>query len=166
MAVTGAVDLASLAGCIGSSSNGGGGSEVPLIITHDMVVSAATVRKNQAPCSLENRYLHGQRVIFRIRVIDPETGEKLDDSSLKGVSVKIEKGDGQTVDGYYSKHPPENPTDYYWVVPWTVPEEFPAGPVDYDIIVNAERSAKSYRFDVPPANLTVLNGSYAPDKSG
>ncbi|MFB6169538.1 MAG: hypothetical protein ABEJ06_00170 [Haloarculaceae archaeon] len=164
LAAAGVSGLASLAGCLGavqSGDGGDGGSTSPLIVTHDTVLSAETVGKNQAPCSLQNQFLHGQKVIFRIDVIDPDTGEELDDKAVDGVSVNIKNGDGQTVDAFYSPHPPDNPTDKYWVAPWTIPGSFPAGPVNYEIVVDASREAKVHRFDVPPANLMVLEGTFS-----
>ncbi|MFB6163872.1 MAG: hypothetical protein ABEJ31_01820 [Haloarculaceae archaeon] len=145
----------------GSNTTSPGGSDtVPYIVNADTVVSAETTAQGQGPCSLQNQFLHGQKVIFRAKVIDPETGDELTGEDLSGVKVDIKSGSAPTIPMGYGPHPPQQPADEYWVAPWTVPDGFPKGQVDYSIVVEGDRSAKTVRFDIPPSSLTVLEGTY------
>ncbi|MFB6170961.1 MAG: hypothetical protein ABEJ23_00385 [Haloarculaceae archaeon] len=137
------------------------GEQTPLIVMYDTVLAAETTAEGQAPCSLTNRFLHGQKVIFRVNVINPDTGEEMGTDALSRVAVDIKNGGGQTVEANYGKHPPQQPMDEYWVAPWTVPDSFPAGPVDFSIVAEDGREAKTYGFDIPPSSLTVLEGTYS-----
>lgn len=138
------------------------GSDAPYIVDHDTVVAAETPAQGQGPCSLQNRFLHGQKVVFRVKVVDPATGDQLTGDDLSGVTVNVESGSAPTLDMEYGPHPPKNPTDEYWVVAWTVPDGFPAGPVEYAIEVAGDHPAKTVSFNVPPSNLVVLEGTYSP----
>lgn len=164
IAATGGAGLAALAGYAGPNSHGASAQSQPeFIVTHDTVVSAETLAQDQAPCSPESQFLHGQKVIVRVLVIDPGTGEKLEDQTLDSVSLVVENGDGeQTVEGDYGPHPPDDPNaEKYWVVPWTIPEDFPTGPVKYGLLVETIDPVEQVRFDVPTSRLTVLDGTYS-----
>lgn len=155
----GASALVGLTGC-SAITGGDGGEQAPLIVTHDMVIGAGTTRENQAPCSLTNQFLRGQRVIFRVDVVNPDTGETMTGEGLSRVAVEITSGGGATAEAAYGPHPPDDPTDEYWVAAWPIPTDFPPGPVDYGIVVENGRPTRSVTFDVPPSNLTVLEGTY------
>ena len=146
------------------SSSTTSGSNSPYLIDHDTVV--VTPSGNEAPCSLQNRFLHGQKLTFRVKVVDGQTGNELTGKDLKGVTIDIQNGSAPTLPMKFMAHPnPKHPLDHYWVVPWTVPKGFPTGPVNYSIEVSGSHSTKTVSFDLPPSSLTVLKGTYTPPKT-
>jgi hypothetical protein len=99
----------------------------------DLFIDGDIVRGNQpgAPgpiCVLNNQFKHLEKVVFRFRVRDKD-GKLLDDKALKSLAVELP--DGQKVDGYYGGHPPQGATDYFWVVVWIVPKDYPNGTFVY-----------------------------------
>jgi hypothetical protein len=99
----------------------------------DLFVDGDIVRGNQpgAPgpiCVLNNQFKHLEKVVFRFRVRDKD-GTLLDDKGLK--SLVVEMPDGQKMEGFYGGHPPGGFTDYFWVVVWVVPKDYPSGTFVY-----------------------------------
>lgn len=130
----------------------GNATSSPLIVTHSIVVSGGTHTPNEGPCSLQSRFYHGQKVIFRIKVVNPQTGAEMNGSQLSGVSVKLPNG--KSVKAQYRHH--GNGT--FWIAPWTIPSSYPSGTVNYQIAVNGS-NAKAVRYNVHDSQLTVLNSS-------
>jgi len=130
-------------------------SDPPLIVSDSIVISGDTaLAPGQSDCGVTNQFYHGQKAVFRIKVIDPQTGQPMNDSQLQGVSVHITSGGGQTLPAKFGTHGP----DQFWAVAWTVPASFPSGQVNYTIDVTGQQ-AQTVSFAVPPSQLTVLNKS-------
>jgi hypothetical protein len=99
----------------------------------DLFVDSDIVRGNQpgAPgpiCVLNNQFRHLEKVVFRFRVRD-QSGKLLDDKELK--SLVVELPNGQKIDGYFGGHPPNAPTDFFWVGVWIIPKDYPEGTFTY-----------------------------------
>src|ERR1043165_4572003 len=74
-------------------------------------------------CILNNRYLRGEAVAFRQRVMKPD-GTPATAMDLK--SVEVELGNGTKVPLHYGGHG-NPPTDFFWSSFWTIPANFPTG---------------------------------------
>jgi hypothetical protein len=110
----------------------------------DIFIEGDIVRGNQpgAPgpiCVLNNQFKHLEKVVFRFRVTDKD-GKVLDDKGLKGIAVELP--DGQKVDGYWGGHPPQGPTDFFWVVVWIVPKDYPNGTFIYRAVATDMKGNK------------------------
>ena len=128
-------------------------SNAPLIVTQDVVVSGdKPLAPGQSDCGLTNQFYHGQKAVFRIKVIDPQTGKPMSASQLKGVTVHISSGGGKTLQATYQKQG----NDTFWVAPWVIPNSFPSGSVHYTISVTGQHS-QTVQFNVPESEMTVLN---------
>jgi hypothetical protein len=77
---------------------------------------------------LNNQFKHLEKVVFRFRVRD-QSGKLLDDKELK--SLVVELPNGQKIDGYFGGHPPNAPTDFFWVGVWIIPKDYPEGMLTY-----------------------------------
>ena len=102
----------------------------------DLFIEGDIVRGNQpgAPgpiCVLNSQFKHLEKVVFRFRVRDRD-GKLLDDKGVK--SLIVEMPDGQKMAGYYGGHPPGGFTDYFWVVVWVVPANYPSGTFVYKAV--------------------------------
>ena len=138
------------------------GSADKMIVVHDIVRGSNNVSKDQAPvrvCVLNSRFLHNEEVVWRIKVVDPRTGDFLDGKALSKVEVKLASGEIFTAK--YGTHPRQNPTDYFWTTAWTIAEGYPTGAVPYTITAaHADgRTGMSVTFNVNLSQLTILAGA-------
>jgi hypothetical protein len=127
-----------------------------------LFVSGDMERGNQqgAPpaCVLNNVFLHGEKVVWRVRVQDP-SGKELDDKGVK--SVHVELPDGQKIQGRWGAHPPRQPTDHLWSVAWIIPGNYPTGTFDYKVVVeDMQGNTQTWEpFKVATSQLRVLDGA-------
>jgi hypothetical protein len=80
-------------------------------------------------CILNNRYIRGEAVAFRIRIQKPD-GAVADGGALK--SVEVELGNGQKLPAHFGGHGMP-PTDFFWSLFWTIPGDFPTGSLGYKV---------------------------------
>ena len=80
-------------------------------------------------CILNNRYMRGEAVAFRIRIQKPD-GTVADNMYLK--SVEVELGNGQKLPSHFGGHGMP-PTDFFWSLFWTIPGDFPTGSLGYKV---------------------------------
>ena len=77
-----------------------------------LFISSDMERGNQAgappACVLNNVFLHGEKVVWRTRVLDAD-GKVLGKDDLKSVVVELQ--DGKKIDAAFGGHPPRAPTD-------------------------------------------------------
>ncbi len=107
-------------------------------------------------CVLTSQFKRGDQVVWRIRVLDPATGQGLDNKALKRVQVQL--AGGQAFNARYGGHPPKGtPTDHFWSVSWKIPADYPTGSLSYTVNAVAEdgRSASWQPFKMAPSQLTV-----------
>ena len=107
-------------------------------------------------CVLQNQYKRGEAVAWRIRVLKPD-GTPADNTFLKSVEVQL--GNGQKLPARYGPHG-NPPTDYFWSLFWTIPQNFPTGSLGYK--VNATMQDNSVvtwePFTRPATQLMVIAG--------
>ncbi len=128
-----------------------------LFIDSDTVLGPTNLTEEEQPlktCVQMSRFAHNEEVVWRVKVIDPVTGEPMDDTALESVVVVM--GD-QTLDLHYGPHPRDTPVDFFWTVGWEVPEDYPTGTVNYTIEATAAdgRTGTWQEFGVEAAMLTV-----------
>lgn len=133
---------------------------VSLIVYGDMVQGGKNVPEDQREaksCVLNNRFPRNSEVVWRVRVLDPVTGESMDDTMLDTVEVTL--GDGEVLAMRYGGHPPQQNRDFYWTTPWTVPKDYPTGTLTYTVMATATdgRSGEFKPFDVPSSMLTIID---------
>lgn len=87
-------------------------------------------------CVLSNVLHQGEIVGFRVRVIDPMTGDSLKEGDIASVIIHLE--DGQNLETTYGPHPGPNPTDSYWRVGWEIPLNYPTGTLRYTVEAKAK----------------------------
>ena len=80
-------------------------------------------------CILSNRYMRGEAVAFRQRVLKAD-GTPATNMDLK--SVEVELGNGEKLPLHYGGHG-NPPTDFFWSSFWTIPDNFPTGSLGYKI---------------------------------
>jgi hypothetical protein len=128
-----------------------------LFIDGDTVLGPTNLTEEERPlktCVQMSRFAHNEEIVWRVKVIDPASGEPMDDSALE--SVQVVMGD-QTLDLHYGPHPRDNPVDFFWTVAWEVPEDYPSGTVSYTLEATAVdgRTGTWEQFAVQAAMLTI-----------
>lgn len=125
-----------------------------LVIVHDVVQGNENIQDDKdftlKHCQTKSRWLHNERMIWRIKVLDPQTGELMDDKTVAQVEVKLP--DGKVLPTRYANHggTKEKPMDAFWTAGWTIPEGFPSGEFRYDVRAAGKdsRSGKLIEFTV------------------
>lgn len=128
-----------------------------LAITADTVwgpKNLAADERAASVCVQKNRFARNEEIVWRAKVIDPATGEPMDDAALASIVVELPD---QTLEMRYGPHPKDNPTDFFWTVAWLVPENYPSGELPYTIEATATdgRTVTFEQFRVTPARLAI-----------
>lgn len=107
-------------------------------------------------CVLQSRFMRGEAVAWRIRVLNPD-GSVADDSVLK--SLVVELGNGAHIELEYGPHG-DPPTDYFWANHWNIPADYPTGTVGYKVMATLQDdSVVTWQpFTRPGTQLTVIEG--------
>lgn len=106
-------------------------------------------------CILWNRFSPGERVVFRARVTDAQTGQIVPDAE---VVARLE--DGTTVTLHYGPHPPPHvgPSfEDYWTGVWAIRPDTPMGIVRYTIEATAgDRTGRFEPINNMNSQLTIV----------
>lgn len=149
---------------------------VPAPGLDQLIVSADMVRGHTGPqgvlCALNSQYQRGEMVVWRMRVTDPATGERLPMSTAellemsadgemtselaKNFNVTVHLGDGQEGAMRFGPHPGNDPVDYFWTWSWSIPDDYPTGMLDYHITVDWPAQGKSGRWDPLAVGISKL----------
>ena len=107
-------------------------------------------------CVLNNQYKRKEAVAFRVRIMKPD-GDVADNKVLKTVTVEL--GNGQKVPMHYGGHGMP-PTDYFWSIFWTIPENHPTGSVGYKVVatMNDGSEVEWKPFNRATTALMVVDG--------
>lgn len=137
-----------------------GGTANELIVYGDIVQGGKNISEDQRAdrsCVLTSRFPRNSELVWRVRVIDPETRQTMDDTMLEKVEVIL--SDGQVFEMEFGAHPgpPRPARDYYWTVPWTVPQDYPTGTFSYTVRATdpAGRVGEYKPFDIPSSLPTI-----------
>jgi hypothetical protein len=110
-------------------------------------------------CVLNNQYKRKEAVAFRIRIL-AANGEVADGKLLK--SVMVELGNGQKLAAKYGGHGMP-PTDYFWSLFWTIPDNAPTGTVGYKVVATMmdDTTVEWKPFNRATTELMVVEGEPA-----
>ncbi len=93
----------------------------------DTVLGSTNVPDDQVTnrsCVQTNRFPHGGQIVWRARVMDPVTGNYLDDKAVSKIQVKL--ANGNTMDMKYGAHP-KTSQNFFWTTSWIIPADAPTG---------------------------------------
>lgn len=105
-------------------------------------------------CVLNSQFKRGDRVAFRVRVMDPK-GQPADDKKLKTVMIQLP--DGKQFPMRYGAHPPKDSTDHFWSASWGIPADYPTGTFAYKVIAtDMDNQTQAWSpFNVDKSQLTI-----------
>jgi hypothetical protein len=130
---------------------------LPLAVSADTVWGPLNVPEDQRGgqvCVLGSRFPRNSEIVWRARVLDPDTGTELDDTAT---TVEVRLADGQVFEMRYAPHPRENPTDFFWTTSFDIPVDYPSGTLNYEIVATTTdgREGSFAPFNVAPSLLTI-----------
>ena len=128
-----------------------------LFIDADTVWGPANIPEDERAsksCVQTNRFARNEEIVWRVKVLDPVTGEPMDDTMLESVQVVLPD---QVLDMRYGPHPRDTPADFFWTYGWDIPEDYPTGELAYTVSAASTdgRSGVYEQFGVSPARLII-----------
>lgn len=120
-----------------------------LFFEGDMVLAQA--------CVLNNRFRRNEGVVWRVRVLDAQTGHPLDAKGLR--SLVIQLPDGQTIPMKHGGHPRGGNDDHFWSTSWKVPENYPTGTFAYTVVATdlSGNVTRWQPFAIKMSQLTIVD---------
>lgn len=101
----------------------------------------------QGGCVLSSQFVSGDKIIFRMNVVDGN-GEQVEDADLK-----VHLSTGEELEMAYGPHG----NDHFWVVAYPVTEDTPTGQLEYHVTAEYDDLETEWKpFDVGPSLLTIL----------
>ncbi len=160
-------------GAIAMACGGGGGEEAKtdnqpaqqaaaqvttkLFLDVDMVrgpENMSAEEKTRKSCVQANTYPLGGQVVWRVRVVDPKTGDAMDANALESVTVTL--ADGQAFTAKYGPHPKDPPNESFWTTSWKVPATYPTGTVDFKIVAKDKEGRTGEWKQISAVKAAVL----------
>ncbi|WP_052343612.1 hypothetical protein [Bacillus massiliigorillae] len=117
-----------------------------------LLVSGDTVSE-QGGCVLASRYTVGDKIVFRMDAIDPDTNKQ-----AEGAVLKVHLSTGEVLDMEYGEHPPkaENAAKF-WVAAYQVTDKTPAGTLNYHVTAEkGDKKGEFSPFNVAQSLLTIV----------
>ena len=108
-------------------------------------------------CTQQSRFPQGGRIVWRMKVLDPVTGNYLSDKEISTFTITYP--DGKTDKLAYGGHggTKEAPQDMLWAVGYTIPVDYPTG--NFNVKIEAKttdgRVATFDQFKVTFAQLII-----------
>lgn len=133
---------------------------VDLVLVADTVQGPANLTPEEkasgAICVQKNRFGKNEEIVWRVRVVDPATGEAMDDQALSSLVVRLPD---QELELHYGGHPRTDPVDFFWATSFDIPENYPTGLLAYTIEATAAdgRTGTYNQFGVATAQLQVTD---------
>lgn len=127
-----------------------------LFIQADIVQGTKNLPQDQMAaktCVVSSRFPRNAEILWRMNILDPRTGETMDDKAISSVQVKL--ADGKVVDGKYGKHGDVS----FWTAVWQIPKDFPTGTLNYTIVATSKdgRTGEYQPLKVAPSLLQITN---------
>ena len=106
----------------------------PVVVADAVLGGGPGVPPDQI-CAIRSTFPQGQDIVFRVKVIDPATGQSLDNTALQNVTITLPDGSVEAME--YGSHPPgpAGGLDAYWTYAFMIPADYPTGVFNYSIAV-------------------------------
>lgn len=108
-------------------------------------------------CVLTSQFHRNERVVWRVRVVDPATGANLGSDALKSLTVELP--DGTKLPMAFGGHPARGePTDHFWATSWEIPKDYPTGSFAYRVVATDPKGQEHVwrPFKIASSELAVL----------
>jgi len=113
---------------------------VPLYAHIETVTGGAGESKFQVDgnlaCVKSGAFARGQRIVFRMEVVDTSTGKVLQTADVRTATVRLPNGEEVAL--RYGRHGNLETSPWFWVAVWDVPLDYPLGVLDYSVTVTTQ----------------------------
>ena len=133
-----------------------------VVVVADTVLSSDNVPPAQAQdraCVQTNRFPKNSIIVWRARVVDPVTGNLMDDKGVSKLQVKL--ANEKVLDMKYGAHP-KTSQEFYWTVSWNVPMDQPTGTLGWTISATTGdgRTGEFKPLNVATTLLTITDETF------
>lgn len=134
----------------------------PVPATEGLFVAAQTVNASSAGGGiLQNQYVRGSTVVFRVFAGETKTGLVLRPGTVRFAYIKVPGQPNLKLvwTGPFAKNDPD--AQWPWKASWTIPNDYPFGLVDFKVLIKA-KSGKVGSFVQAPvatAQLSVIRAA-------
>lgn len=135
-----------------ASDGGSEGTEAQTVATADKLFVYGDIVSGKG-CVLASRFTVGDKIVFRVNVIDPLTGEQVEDAK-----VAVHLSTGEVLEMELGLHPPnQENAEKFWTVAYEVTEDTPTGTLEYFVRAETDTKSGEFRpFRVAPSMLTIV----------
>lgn len=137
-----------VSGCSNEKETGQTESKNNLILITGDTVS------EKGGCVLASRFAPGDKIVFRMNAINPDTGLQMENAKLQ-----VHLSTGEVLDMVYGEHPPgvENAAKF-WTAAYPVTKDTPKGKLEYFVTAEAgDRKGEFRPFNVEPSLLMIVD---------
>jgi hypothetical protein len=128
----------------GGDDDDGGADATPavaanLFVSADIVQGSKNIPEDERAgnaCVLRNVFARNSEVVWRARIMDPQTGDQMGDDQIDKLEIQL--ANGEAIEMEYGPHPRNPPQTFYWTGSWVVPKDSPTGSLDYTIVATAK----------------------------
>jgi hypothetical protein len=112
-------------------------------------------------CVMTNRFPRNSQIVWRVRVMDPVTGDLMDDKAVSKLQTKLTNG--MTLDLKYAAHP-KTSQNFFWTVSWIVPLNQPTGTLGWSILATTTdgRAGQFQEIKSATSQMTITDEVFAP----
>jgi len=118
-----------------------------------LAVSGDTVSE-KAGCVLQSRFSAGDKIIFRMNAVDPNTNKQ-----AKNAKLQVHLSTGEVLDMKLQRHPPtDKSAPQFWTAAYEVTKDTPTGILDYYVTAtDGDKKGKYQPFKVQQSMLTIVS---------
>ncbi|QAY66864.1 hypothetical protein [Paenibacillus protaetiae] len=104
-------------------------------------------------CIVQNRFVVGDTIIFRMKAVNSETGQLAENAKLQ-----LHLSTGEVLDMTLGEHPPETPgAEKFWTVAYKITGDTPTGTLNYSVTAETDTLKGEYKpFNVMPSLITIV----------
>jgi hypothetical protein len=130
----------------------------------DTVMGSTNVpdaQTTERSCVMTNRFPKNSQIVWRVRIMDPVTGDLMDDKAVSKVQTKL--ANGMTLDLKYAAHP-KTSQNFFWTVSWIVPLNQPTGTLGWSILATTGDGRTGAFQEIKSATslMTITDEIFAP----
>ena len=100
-------------------------------------------------------FKRGQRIVWRMELVDTSTGKIMQATDVKSVILKLTNG--ENVNFRYGRHGATEDAPWFWTTTWDIPPDYSLGVIDYAIEVTPV-AGKAVAFKQPLMATATSSG--------
>lgn len=128
-------------------------AKTDLMLYVDTITSSRGDVKQKRSCWQTSIFQRGNRVVWRMWVVDAASGKPLTADDVKYVYIKVPGSPNLPFS--FGKHGSLNISPYFWTAVFAVPADYPLGTLAYKVVVKS-KDGRFGTFEQPQDGLGLL----------